>query len=1431
MKLTLPLLFVALCAALGAPAMAQFTGTDAFTTASKNTALWGPDIQSGSGQLTQSGGVLRLSTTGGTEEDLMLWPWQGGPGPLDSSWSFQLDVMVPVITLADGYRAVGMGIGVQNSTDDSQNFTVVLENERSTGEPQKHQYLCAVDNIIGSGGDTTETGVTSGGTVGAVRISWNAGTQMLSAQYDADGPTNGYAWTTFASFNPLDGWGMDVTDELVIYVGGYSEFTAVSIAQNVRADNFKISTELLANLGGGDNFDDNAKSPARWGDDEGEGDSELNEVNGRLEYTKTSTLDAWAGRPWIANSGSYTEDWEAVVDVHVGDTPMSVDEDDVRIWLDAYAGGQSASVQLELKRMGGVQGRKFRYLNEGTGGGEVEVGTLTSDAALRIVFDAEEKTLEFFYDADGSTNGYVWTPLDTLDVDDPMSDWGLDDDSRFIISIGGESEGIEVPSGLAYADNFQVSSPLAPAIVGSPSGFDLFTADAKDTVKWGEDFGEGIAELSQSGDGVLRLTANGATDDDFRARPWIGDAPFATSWSIQTDVHVPYIPLAPGYTAVGMGLAVMNSADDEDNFSCILENYRDNGPGQLYHFLGAADINGDGVEIFAPTSGTHAAVRISWNAATKLLSAEYDADGPVGGYQWTTFDTFNPATGGWGMTSGQRFKIFLVGTAELTPVTLGHNVYADNFYTFGVTQPPAPPVAKTLAASAITHSTATLNGSANAKGTPRNVSFDYGLTAAFGTTIAGTPGVVTGSADTPVSAAITGLLPHTKYHYRLRASGALGSATGSTMTFTTANRAPVAGVDTLPVLPGATTLLPLFANDTDADGDALSIASNTALTPASAGKLVKQGTGLLFTAAPTFTGATFSYIAKDAFGGSSASTVVHLIPGSCSIEPNSVTHAAGGISYEIDVNATGAWSVIETLPWISVSPLSATDSSLITVTLTGNNALTSRSGTILIGGQVHNVTQEAALAPELSMPGLIPEGIVGGLYQLQIPTTHFPAIYAVTKMPPGLSIDSNTGLLGGIPTKAGTYPITIKAGNKAGNSTTILSFSILIKPVHPGIVGSHIGLVERHTGFNGNLGSRLEMMITSTGGVTGKLITGVVPIPLKGQLQTDVATSQTATLQMNVPRPGGLPPLVLDLFFDGLTQGVSGTLEEPMVDSVPVYAWRNPWSTLNKAGPYFRKLHTFGLEIINPDPAFPQGDGFGSWSTVGESTGLLTVAGSLPDGSKFTTGGFIGRQGQILIYQSLYSNKGTLHGILLHATPDIPPANNGLNGILTWSKPAADPAKDKVYPGGFTPIGLQVIGGAYVPPAPGDVVMGLPDNTSDNALLDFTAGGLETEAAEFQLTLKLYNPGNALVNKADIPPHANMVKMPVLDAVKGLYSGDFTLPGATPALNRKVPFQGQIVTPPLGFSRGYGYFLRPATNSAAAQKLSGRARLSGNEEE
>jgi hypothetical protein len=39
----------------------------------------------------------------------------------------------------------------------------------------------------------------------------------------------------------------------------------------------------------------------------------LMEINGRLEYTGQNSLEnfGYAERPWILNTGSYTQDWEA----------------------------------------------------------------------------------------------------------------------------------------------------------------------------------------------------------------------------------------------------------------------------------------------------------------------------------------------------------------------------------------------------------------------------------------------------------------------------------------------------------------------------------------------------------------------------------------------------------------------------------------------------------------------------------------------------------------------------------------------------------------------------------------------------------------------------------------------------------------------------------------------------------------------------------------------------------------------------------------------------------------------------------------------------------------------------------------------------------------------------------------------------------------
>jgi hypothetical protein len=105
------------------------------------------------------------------------------------------------------------------------------------------------------------------------------------------------------------------------------------------------------------------------------------------------------------------------------------------------------------------------------------------------------------------------------------------------------------------------------------------------------------------------------------------------------------------------------------------------------------------------------------------------------------------------------------------------------------TMPPAPAVV-TTAATSITINGGTLNGTVNAQGGSATTSFEWGLTTAYGNTIAGTPITVTGSTITPVNASISGLQPYTTYHYRIVATNAGGTTYGMDMTFTTLAVAP-----------------------------------------------------------------------------------------------------------------------------------------------------------------------------------------------------------------------------------------------------------------------------------------------------------------------------------------------------------------------------------------------------------------------------------------------------------------------------------------------------------------------------------------------------------------------------------------------------------------------------------------------------------------
>lgn len=104
----------------------------------------------------------------------------------------------------------------------------------------------------------------------------------------------------------------------------------------------------------------------------------------------------------------------------------------------------------------------------------------------------------------------------------------------------------------------------------------------------------------------------------------------------------------------------------------------------------------------------------------------------------------------------------------------------------------APPFATTLAATNIAATSAILNGSVtpNTSSFPCSVTFDYGTSTSYGTTVVATPNNFSGYSSVPVSFNITGLKANTTYHYRVHAMGMEEEAIGADMTFTTSAAAP-----------------------------------------------------------------------------------------------------------------------------------------------------------------------------------------------------------------------------------------------------------------------------------------------------------------------------------------------------------------------------------------------------------------------------------------------------------------------------------------------------------------------------------------------------------------------------------------------------------------------------------------------------------------
>ena len=97
---------------------------------------------------------------------------------------------------------------------------------------------------------------------------------------------------------------------------------------------------------------------------------------------------------------------------------------------------------------------------------------------------------------------------------------------------------------------------------------------------------------------------------------------------------------------------------------------------------------------------------------------------------------------------------------------------------------PNAPAVTTLAATSITATNATLNGTVNPDGAATTAYFQYGLTTSYGS-FSSTNSLAATNAVLNVSNLLSGLAPGTIYHYRLVAANSAGTNYGSDITLTT----------------------------------------------------------------------------------------------------------------------------------------------------------------------------------------------------------------------------------------------------------------------------------------------------------------------------------------------------------------------------------------------------------------------------------------------------------------------------------------------------------------------------------------------------------------------------------------------------------------------------------------------------------------------